>query len=412
MDAQLRYAAMLRTGDEISEQAEKSAHYSKLAADQGSVEGQLMYARYLFHRARSSTDMKEAEKYLELASRQGDSAAQMQYGIVLLSGLLGRFDFIGARHQFDAAARSNRFALILRDALSGSDDELVTPQSFEKTGNVFSLMRSESDEGIPIIRVMNPHLCRTGHDTGRVFSLSKDMAQSSIAYLLDLSRIESTVLRSLPIDLISCQSFSEIIKLIFKMYSSQSSLYKNVNHFLRCFPIRFLGKFMKELREVLGYIYLLQSSIGYDLLLRPLTEDCIVYRGFSSGGSILAPLYMSVVGEVIILPGFTSTSTDFECAVHRFVQKGGEGEDGILFEIELHAGDIAANIACYSAHSLESEVLIAASSAFRVVGVDYIQIQNKVSKELSNFEIPKVKLSYFMHWYDLDIDQPPPSFMV
>jgi hypothetical protein len=348
--------------------------------------------------------MKEAERYLELASRQGNSTVQMQYGIVLLSGMLGRFNFIGAHHQFNAAARSNRFALILQNALSISNEGLITLQEFKETANIFSFMRSESDESIPVIRVMNPHLCRTGHDSSRVLSLWKDMARTSIAYLLDLSRIESAVLRSLPIDLMSCESFSEIMSLIFEMYSIQSSLYKNVNNFLRCFPFRFLGKFMKELREVLGYIYLLQSLIDYCSLCRPLTEDCIVYRGFPSGGSTLAPLYMSVVGEVIVWPGFASTSTDFECVIHRFIRKGGDGEDGILFEIELHAGDVAANIACYSAHSSESEVLIAASSAFRVVAVDYIRIGDKASDDLSDLKIPKVKLSYFVHWYDFDID--------
>jgi hypothetical protein len=169
---------------------------------------------------------------------------------------------------------------------------------------------------------------------------------------------------------------------------------------------------MKELREVLSYIYLLQSSIDFYSQLQPLTEDCIVYRGFPSDGLRLAALYISAVGEVIIWPGFTSTSTDFECAIHRFVQKRGEGEDGILFEIELHAGDVAVNIARYSSHPSESEVLIAASSAFRVVGIDYIPIGNQASDDLSDLKIPKVKLSYFVHWYDFDIDQPPPRFIV
>jgi hypothetical protein len=51
-----------------------------------------------------------------LISREGDSTAQIQHVIVLLSGKLGRFVFSGTRNQIDVAARSNRFALLSRDA--------------------------------------------------------------------------------------------------------------------------------------------------------------------------------------------------------------------------------------------------------------------------------------------------------
>jgi hypothetical protein len=74
---------------------------------------------------------------------------------------------------------------------------------------------------------------------------------------------QSPVLGSLPTDLLSCHSKLEMIALIFKMYSSESSLYKNVNHLLRCFPIQLIDKFMKEVGPIPRYIYVLQSPIEY-----------------------------------------------------------------------------------------------------------------------------------------------------
>jgi hypothetical protein len=46
-----------------------------------------------------------------------------------------------------------------------------------------------------------------------------------------------------------------------------------------------------------------------------------VYRGISQHGRKLAPLYESMIGEVIILPGFTSTSTGLRRA--RIVARDG-----------------------------------------------------------------------------------------
>jgi hypothetical protein len=78
------------------------------------------------------------------------------------------------------------------------------------------------------------------------------------------------------------------------MYTVESSLYKNVNHFLRCFPIKIVGKVLTELKGILHYIYLLQSSLNYRSYYHPLSDDLFVYRGFASGGR-LAPLYESMI---------------------------------------------------------------------------------------------------------------------
>jgi hypothetical protein len=57
---------------------------------------------------------------------------------------------------------------------------------------------------------------------------------------------------------------------------------------------------MGELKGVLHYIYLLQSSIEYCSYTNPLTSEVVVYRGFQSGGLRLTPLYYSMIGEVIV----------------------------------------------------------------------------------------------------------------
>jgi TPR repeat protein len=96
---QLHSARMLRQGDVIARNQQQSAHYYRLVADQGSVEGQQISAECLIHGDGVVVNATEAERYLQLASSQGDCRAQLRYGIVLLSGLLGRFDFVEARNR-------------------------------------------------------------------------------------------------------------------------------------------------------------------------------------------------------------------------------------------------------------------------------------------------------------------------
>jgi hypothetical protein len=76
----------------------------------------------------------------------------------------------------------------------------------------------------------------------------QELARPSFEYFIDLSRSESLALRSLLSDLLLCHSVSEVFSLIFRMYTAQTSLYKNVNQFLRSFPHSIVEKFMNELR--------------------------------------------------------------------------------------------------------------------------------------------------------------------
>jgi hypothetical protein len=123
-------------------------------------------------------------------------------------------------------------------------------------------------------------------------------------------QFESHILGSSPSDLLLCESISTMIPLIFRMYTAHSSLFQNVNHFLRRFPVEILDKFMGELRGILRYVHLLQSSIEYHSQNNPFVSDIISSRGLSSDGKRFAPLYESMIGEVIVWPGFTSTSTN------------------------------------------------------------------------------------------------------
>jgi hypothetical protein len=288
----------------------------------------------------------------------------------------------------------------------------VRPKEVSENGHIFGLLRQDFDEvgrNVSIIRLLNFHLSETSQNDSQMFGFWHTIVLSSINYLLDLSQFESGRLRSLPTDLACCDCVSDMISLIFKLYSINSSLYRNVNHFLRCFPIEIVSKFEKELRGTLHFIYLLQSSIEYRSWNEPLSETVIVYRGMSSNGSKLFGLYESMIGEVIVWRSFTSTSRDRELVIRRFIQKDDEGDcsDGLLFEIELHPGDVAADIARDSDYPHESEILIAACSGFRVVAVDYITISDRRSGRLKQIEIPRVKLSYFLSWHTFDIDHRP-----
>jgi hypothetical protein len=165
-------------------------------------------------------------------------------------------------------------------------------------------------------------------------------------------------------------------------------------------PIEIIVKLMKEFEGLLSYIYLLQSSIEQWSIWHPLSSDCVVYRGFQTEGAELAVLYESMIGEVIFWGGFTSASFDRELTISQFVG----GSDGIIFEITLHPGDVAASIASCSCHPGESEILIAAGSCFMVDSVD--------RHSFEDFTIPLIRLAYFVSWHSFDLDRLPPRHLL
>jgi hypothetical protein len=189
------------------------------------------------------------------------------------------------------------------------------------------------------------------------------------------------------------------------MYTIDSSLYQNVNHFLRRFPISMIAKFITELRGLLLYVYLLQSSIECLSCSEPLCENLIVYRGIAEGPNFDL-LYESIIGDVVVWPGFTSTSTNRGYVLDHFITD----DNSLLIEIELHPRDVAVMIKDYSEYELEGEVLIAASTGFKVVSVDYENVLISTFCDTPTL-LPIVKLSYFLHWYDFDLDQRPPRVL-
>jgi hypothetical protein len=235
---------------------------------------------------------------------------------------------------------------------------LILASDFSVNGNLFSVLRSSFDDGIALIRVLNADLCDIAVNTNQRFEAWQAAAHSSLVYLVNLSQAESHVLRTLPTDLLLCSSISEMTQFLFQMYTVESLLYKNVNHFLRYFPISMVSKFMGELKGLVNYLDLLQSSIAFRSRDRPLREVLVVYQRIES-----IQLYESIVGSVVIWRGFTSTSTDRDYARNHFITD----ENAFLFEIELHPGGMAIRIEEYSDSRSEREVLIAASPGLKLL---------------------------------------------
>jgi hypothetical protein len=97
----------------------------------------------------------------------------------------------------------------------------------------------------------------------------------------------------------------------------------------------------------------------------------MVDRGFESGRGRLAPLYESLIDEVIFWPGFTSTSTDRDSVSERFI----ENKDSMLFEITLHSSDAAICIADHSDIPSESDIFIAAPTGLKIDEVEYVDLE-------------------------------------
>jgi hypothetical protein len=406
--AQLSYGFMLSSGDDIDMNKSLASYYLKLSADQSVCEAQLEYADYILCGDTRRINFREYEKYLRLAVCQHSPAAQMRLGLCLFSGTFGRFNFTESRTLFEEMSVSTRFAAILRNSLSRSDCELICASDFSRTGNIFSFLRSSFDEAIALIRILNADLFGFAFDDCSRFATWRDIAGSSFLYLVDLSQAQSYVLGSLPSDCLSCDSISAMIEIIFRMYTIDSSLYKNVNQCLRCFPISMVSKFMRELRGILYYIYLLQSSIDYYSHAKPIQENLVVYRGIA-GSASLGLLYETMIGDVVVWPGFTSTSIDCNSVLRSFIHN----EDSVLFEIELHPGDAAVLIEQYYEYGSEREILIAASTGFEVLRVDYADVSIPQKNGDSHFfHLLIVRLSYFLHWYDFDLDQRPLPVLV
>jgi hypothetical protein len=138
-----------------------------------------------------------------------------------------------------------------------------------------------------------------------------------------------------------------------------------------------LAPFISDCYGPLAWIYLLQAAIEFDAGERP--QPGVVYRGIVDGDAELAGLYCSAIGEVVVWPAFASASRERprvlrDCATH---------PEAILFEITLGHGAIAAEVA-------NSEVLIAADSAFRIVDL--------YEEEIGDSRVKVVKMEWVDDW--------------
>jgi TPR repeat protein len=403
--AQFNYGVMLRDGDGIVMNKSLAAYCFKLSADQGDSSGQIDSAIDLVRHRATAGDFGECERYLRSAADDGDEKARLRLGLGLFSGVFGRFDFAEARHLFAHVSQSCLFASVLRDSMLSSECEMIYASEFCRSGNLFGVLRSSIDETIGLIQVLNPNLSPYTFNESDHFEAWQATTHCLFPYLIDVSEAQSHRLSSFPSDLLSCQTILMMIPFVFRIYTIESLLYKNINRFLRHFPMSMVSKFLGELKGILHYIYLLQSSVEILSETDPIQENLIVYRGVKQCGNH-ALLYESLIGDIVVWPGFTSSSTNRDLVLRRFITP----DDSILFEIELHPGDVAARIEQHSEYGSEGEVLIAASTGFQVLSVDFVDVT--ISSNSSLVALPIVRLSYALHWYDFDLNQRPPTVIV
>jgi hypothetical protein len=78
-----------------------------------------------------------------------------------------------------------------------------------------------------------------------------------------------------------------------------------------------------------------------------------------------------------------------------------------------HPSGMAVRIEEDSDFRSEGEVLIAASTGFKVVSVTYADASIQLDRGGSiSLRIHVMRLSYFLHWSDFDLDQHPPPVFV
>jgi TPR repeat protein len=391
--AQFNYGLLLCHGDGIEMDKSHAARYFKSSADLGLSVAQFHYATCLLRGEGVRMDLTECEKYLRLSVGEANPAGQMRLAVCLFAGLFGRNGFTEALNLFEGLSDSDPIAASLLDSLSASEGMLVCGSKFSQDWSIFCVLRSSFDRAISLIRVLNCELCDIAVDAGLRFSAWQKISGDAFPYFVDLA---------------DCDSISSMIGVVFQMYANDSSLCENVNHFLHCFPISMVCRFMDELKHILSYIYLLQSSIECGSHETPIRENLVVYRGIR-GATDLGMLYESTIDDVIIWPEFTSTFTDRDYVLNSCITD----EDCILFEIELHPGDVAVLIEQRAEHQSGNEVLIVASTGFKVVSVDDTELSIQGEDGTSKlFHHPIVQLSYFLHWYDFDLDQRPPLVCV
>jgi hypothetical protein len=378
-----------------------AAHYFKLSADQGNPSAQFNYGVCLQNGQGVSTNQSAAAHYFKLATDQGDERASLAFitsalsgvalqadltamdrthsGLSLLSGVHGRFDFSEAQRTLAGIAGP---AGILCAALDASDETLVLDRA---SLSAFSLLRSG---GLLAVRVMIPRLRPRWLDDRRVLAIWRETASAAVAFLARFPAWPKV--QSLASALPACESVLEIVRILLTMHFLDCSVFTGVNAVLRKLPMRSLAHFVDKFCGLLSYTVLLQAAIEVYASERKISDEWVVYRGLRNRE--LAAIYASAIGEVVVWPAFTAASRDLA----RITNEYASGDEGILFEIALGPGNVAAEIGGFSNRAAVSEVIIAAESAFRIDKVEECC--------MGEGELLMVRMTYVGTWSDGDIE--------
>jgi hypothetical protein len=272
-------------------------------------------------------------------------------------------------------------------------------ENHQDLATIFTLLRTDGSRESSVMRLLNVHLNPNNLAESDAVIAWVAMVRNTLVYLSEFNGLWKSL--NLPLEkLYESQSIPEMVPIFVHMYSIDSLLYKNVNFVLRHIPVEVAGKIVKELRGLLSYIYLLQSSIHYLAMQQPLEKEMVVYRGIKDTVTGLDNLYHSVVGRNILWRSFTSVSRSVTVALERFISQN----NGMLFEIHLQAGSVVADIHDYARYPSELEMLIAAYTTFRVDEVVNFRIRDKFPEFKWDIVIPRVKLTYASSWFDFAFD--------
>jgi TPR repeat protein len=405
MNAQFQFGAMLQFGDGIPEDKARAAHYFQLGADQGEVTSALHFGVMLQFGDGIPQNKARAVPYFTLAAEHGVAWAQHTLGVMLMLGDGIPKDVGLAIHYFKLAADQGHkeaqqvcMKLSLIDHSLESIVEFLSGNNgrfhFEKVRGMVKNMKSPL--GDVLRRALTPdspsneELIRE-REVVSVFGILKSSGLGTMRILVARlrprwiaeCRIVATwkELQNKANDWLShfeqSGSFEDIMKLPF----TEGSPFAEMNWLLRRFPITLIVRCVKEFDGLLSCATLLQAVIEDRAVYR---DPCIVYRGFRNGGNVLAGLYASVIGEIVIWRGFTIASKDRDLVVKEFAS----GRDGILFQIALGLGTIAAD-------GEGCDVIIAAESGFKICSVDV------------EMGILVVKLEWVSGWSEADLEFDP-----
>jgi TPR repeat protein len=391
--AQLYYGFVLSEGRGVALDVRTAALYFKAAADMGLPAAQLAFAVALFNGRGVPPDPVVASLYFKAVADQGGSPDWGAFIVTQTGGfpralvcavlaLAARLDFGAARALL--ADATDELSIALRESLA---ERLVRREEFAVSPSVFSFVRRAE---LPAVRVAVGRLRPGAVGPEESRAVRKALAEGALMFL-DIFGIPNP-------DLGECESEEETAKRFLASALREGSLFMRANEGLRLLPTRVIGHFDRLFHGFLSYACLLQFTV--ETLRERWADGDSVFRGFAEGGRALSEKCRAAVGEVVVWPAFASASRERGRVVREFVK----GREGILFEIVLNSGSIVAKLGVPGTE--QSDVLIAAESAFRVEGVSEFVVEG------GEWAVPCVKLTWAGAWSDGNIDRAPAELLM